>query len=218
MSNNITLAQVAAMADDAWINGPVQCVFRITKQGTAKASGKPYWQADLTDPNDPSCPVVSTMLMSDPSRYDGKLVSIEGKGSKKGSFKDKPQFNIGRQAFLKVVGDAAGAAQASAPSAQSTPRPSLAPASASSSRPAFSADGAKIGGCVARAGEYITASNVDLTEDEVVRVAGIFLRATTRLEQGEWAKSNQPVQRPRPGPGGQAFPPPEENIDEDVPF
>lgn len=217
MSNNITLAQVAAMADDAWINGPVQCVFRITKQGTAKTSGKPYWQADLTDPNDPSCPVVSTMLMNDPSRYDGKLVSIEGKGSKKGSFKDKPQFNIGRQAFLKVVGDAGAIAPAQNLGAGRVSPERQAPANGPA-RPAFSADGAKIGGCVARAGEYITASNVDLTEDEVVRVAGIFLRATARLEQGEWAQKSQPVRRPQPGPGGQAFPPPQENIDEDVPF
>lgn len=216
MSNNITLAQVAAMADDAWINGPVQCVFRITKQGTAKTSGKPYWQADLTDPNDPSCPVVSTMLMNDPSRYDGKLVSIEGKGSKKGSFKDKPQFNFGRQAFLKVVGDAGAVAPAqNQPSGRVTP-----PSSQQASRPAFSADGAKIGGCIARAGEYITASNAELTEDEVVRVAGIFLRATTRLEQGEWAQqSQQPVQRPRPGPNGQAFPPSEQDFEpSDAPF
>jgi hypothetical protein len=217
MSNNITLAQVAAMADDAWINSPVQCVFRITKQGTAKTSGKPYWQAELTDPNDPSCPVVSTMLMNDPTRYDGKMVSIEGKGSKKGSFKDKPQLNIGRQAFLKIVGDAGGAAIAPA---QNQPAGRVAtPSAPQAPRPAFSADGAKIGGCVARAGEYITASNVELTEDEVVRVAGIFLRATTRLEQGEWAQqANQSVRRPQPGPGGQAFPPPQENIDEDVPF
>lgn len=214
MSNNITLAQVAAMADDAWINSPVQCLFRITKQGTAKTSGKPYWQAELTDPNDSSCPVVSTMLMNDPSRYDGKLVSIEGKGSKKGSFKDKPQFNIGRQAFLKIIGDAdpSTPTHVAGGNAPAAPRP----AAPQASRPAFSADGAKIGGCVARACEALIAEGTPITEDSIVEVAGIFLRAITRLEQGEWAQqASKPVSRPQPGPNGSVN---TAGVDEDVPF
>jgi hypothetical protein len=214
MSNNITLAQVAAMADDAYINDPVHCILQVTAQKTSKA-GKPFWPCSLTDANDPSSPVLTTTFFADPSRYSGKLVSIEGKGNKKTSYNGKAQINMGKTAFVKVLGDAGN----SAPVPAQTTMQRLTPTPAATSRPAFSADGAKIGGCVARAGEYITASNVELTEDEVVRVAGIFLRATTRLEQGEWAQqATQPVRRPQAGLGGSAFPPPQEIIDEDAPF
>jgi hypothetical protein len=53
MSNNITLSQLASMADDAWLNEPVVGVARLIAQKTSKA-GKPFWQLSLTDKDDPS--------------------------------------------------------------------------------------------------------------------------------------------------------------------
>ncbi len=195
MSNNITLAQVAAMADNAYINEPVVCLVRVTKQGTGKTSGKPYWQAELTDPNDPSCPTVSTMFSVDPSKYNGQIVSIEGRGNKKTSYQDKPQFGIGRQAFLKIVG---GSTPPPVPhSAPSGPAPSR-------SAPVNVVNGQSIGMAVKEAHLSILKAGAELTEDLLVAKAGIFLRASSRLERGEhMQQAAQPVKRPAPGPNGQ---------------
>jgi hypothetical protein len=211
MSNVITLSQVAAMQDDAWLNDPVHAVLSVTAQRTSKA-GKPFWSAVLTDPNDPSAPTVATTFFADPSRYNGQLVSIEGKGSKKGSYNGKPQINIGKTAFVKVLG--AAGATAPTPAASRTFIPP--PAASSIARPAYSADGAKTGGCVARAMEAIAYMQEQVTEDSIVQYAGMFLRATTRLEQGEWAQqAAQPVKRPQPGPGGSVN---TDDSPEDVPY
>lgn len=200
MSNNITLAQVASMADDAWINDPVHCILQVQSQKTSKA-GKPFWPCSLTDANDPSSPVLTTTLFADPSRYSGKLVSLEGKGNKKTSYNNKAQINMGKAGFIKVLSDANGAApqaaQHSPPVPNATPQPTR-------TTPVNVVNGQSIGMAVKEAHLSILKSGQPLTEDAIVSLAGIFLRASSRLERGEhMQQASQPVKRPQPGANGQ---------------
>lgn len=209
------------MADDTWINDPFDALLTITKQATGR-SGKTFWQCELSDPNDPSAPPVSVSLFQDPGRYHGQVVEIGGNGNKKGSYNGRPQINVGRQCIIRVTGQAQAPQYAPAtppqrpaapPPAQyqqpAPPRPPIPPIP--QPRPAFSADGAKIGGCVARAMEAISYLQEPVTEENIVQHAGTFLRATGRLEKGEWALP----ERPRPGPNGQVQTDPQQA---DVPY
>lgn len=216
-----TLGQIAAMADDTWINDPFDALLTITKQATSRA-GKAFWQCELTDPNDPSAPPVSVSLFQDPGRYHGQVVEIGGNGNKKGSYSGRPQINVGRQCIIRVTGPSAGPQQYAPPpqaprqapaqhqpAGQIPPRAPVPPIPPP--RPAYSADGAKIGGCVARAMEAISYLQEQVTEENIVQHAGTFLRATGRLEKGEWALP----ERPRPGPNGQVQTDPQQS---DVPY
>lgn len=213
--SNTTLLEISQMQDQAWINGDVHCIVDVQQPKMSKA-GRPFYPIKLTDPDDASAPVIDTTVFQDPSKFHGKICVLSGKGNKKTSFNNNPQVAVGKNGFFKIVGEAAPSTPAPVargvmPVAQA-PRPT-APTNAVnttiSARPAFSADGAKTGGCVARAMEAIAHSGVEVTEDDIVLYAGMFLRATSRLEKGEWAQqAAQPVKRPQAGPNGQV------NVDE----
>lgn len=192
--SNTTLAQVASMPDETWINDPVQCLLTIVKQGTSK-SGRPYWNTELTDPNDPSCQPVSAAFFADPARYNGQIVEIGGKGNRKGSYSGKAQINIGKTGIVKVIGASNSSATQQAPAPPPTHPARTAPVN--------TVNGQSIGMAVKEAHLSILKSGEALTEDAIVEKAGIFLRASSRLERGEhMQQSSQQRLRPQPGPGG----------------
>jgi hypothetical protein len=220
--SNTTLLEISQMQDDTWINGDVHCIVDVQQPKMSKA-GKPFYPLLLTDPDDASAPAVSTTAFQDHSKFHGKICVLTGKGNKKTSYNGKAQIGIGKQGYFKIVGDAAPSMPAPLPRGavlQQGPRPD-APTAAAPLRhaPTSTVNGQSIGMAVKEAHLSILKSGQPLTEDAIVALAGIFLRASSRLERGEhMQQASQPVKRPQAGPGGQASPPPQENIDEDVPF
>lgn len=219
------------MQDGAWINGDVRVLVDVQQSRNSK-SGKPFWPILLTDPDDPSAPQLPSTVFADPSRYHGRVCIISGKGNKKGSYGNKPQIEIGKQGFIQVVDfnqPAPQLGQAYPPQPQpqqqvyqQQPRPVPQPAPQLPPRPPAPSivNGQTIGLAMNNAHLHMMKYGIELNEESLVAIAGVFLRSAARLERGEHmqqvlATAPIPRQKPIPGPDGSVN---TDGADTDVPY
>lgn len=112
-----TLAEVAQLPDDSWVNGAVTA--RVLKVETiAKKPPKvgSFYKAHLSDGG--AEPLASLSLFVAPKFTDGDDIRLTGSGIKKGSYNGKVQISIGKDTAIEVragtqrVANAAHGAQA----------------------------------------------------------------------------------------------------------
>lgn len=96
----MSIANLKNIPDGEWVNDPLTGIIHDTREINSKDSV--FYIGTM------SYSGIDIGLTSNESLagYENKVVEIGGQGNKKATFKGRPQVRLGRNAILKIIGDA----------------------------------------------------------------------------------------------------------------
>lgn len=103
MSTLLSVAQVIATAEDAWIEPGVRATVENVEQVAIKKgarAGSFFHKATLSD--GPGTPTVTMSVFTAPKFKPGDTVEVSGKGIKRKSFNGAPEIGVGKDSVINV--------------------------------------------------------------------------------------------------------------------
>lgn len=97
----MTIAGVADLPDDSWVTACEGVVLKVEQKPTKK--GGTWWPCVIGNRPGDYTKSVSVGFFAAPAFAEGDRIRISGQGTRKGSYNNKPQLNLGKAAKVEVV-------------------------------------------------------------------------------------------------------------------
>lgn len=200
-----TVAEIATLPDDSWVNGSVAAhVLKI--ETVAKRAGGNFFKASLGDAAGDYTNTVSMSLFAAPRFQQGDQIRLGGGGIKKSSYMGKPQIALGKSFTVEVIPGTQRIAAAIESSQQANH------ANGAQKANEGLINGAQVGGAVKTVFEALNPTSDDMANPDFWRTlhehASDYVRVCQLMEKGKLAthireRTGKPAGRPQHDPASE---------------